>query len=421
MSLFSSKTFKINNPAALGKGCGKCQLFRHCNSPKMEPYGECREGLMIIGEAPGQNEDDKGIPFIGKSGQHLDHALRKLGIDVDVDAVKLNAVSCHPNGNRTPNGVEIDACRGRVWSNIEKYKPKVILALGMTALESLIGHRWPKKKDDKETGLGSMARWFNWAIPDRQTNCWIVPCYHPAYILREHESTPAADVWFERALKNAIKHLSIPFPDYKDEEACVEIITDPEIIRKRLLDISYGINLIAYDYETTGLKPYREGHKIWYVGIATGPDEAICFPTAGSREAMRVFRAMMTRPTLGKIAHNIAFEDLWTRERLGVQVQGWRMDTIQAAHVLNQTSGISGLKFQTYVRTGLIDYSSHISDYLSTPLNKEEEKYGDNKFNQISLAPPDEVMKYCGIDCIGTFRLAIQVAKELKIDLYKPV
>lgn len=428
MALFSARSFKINNPAGLGTGCGKCRLHRTCNSPKMEPYGDGSSGLMFIGESPGEKEDDLNIPLVGPSGRMLEASIRDAGIDPET-VVKLNAVSCHPPDGRDPTGMEIDSCRGRVWAAIEKYKPKVIVPLGLTALESLIGHRWPKKKDEKETGLGSFSRWFNWNIPDRQTKCWIIPNYHPAWVLRKRKKSrkedqeeppnPAAELWFEEGMQNAIRHLDIPMPVFKDEESCVEIITDEKYIVAALAECATA-PFIAFDYEGSGLKPYRKGHRIWYIGIATHENRAFVFPTEGMTTALRAYRNMMADKRVLKVAHNMMYEDLWTRERLGVQVEGWTMDTIQSAHILDQRPGITGLKFQTYVQSGLIDYSSHVSEYLSTPLNAQEAEMGSNGFNRISLAPPKQAMLYCGIDCIGTFRLALHHAKLLGIDLQRP-
>ena len=423
MALFSARSFQINNPAALGTGCGKCRLHKTCRSPKMEPYGDGSSGLMFIGESPGDGEDKLNTPLVGMSGKMLDGYLRQEGIEPET-IIKLNAVACRPTEARDPTGMEIEACRGRVFAAIEKYKPKVIVPLGMVALESLIGHRWPKKKDEKQSGLGSMSRWFNWNIPDRQTKCWIIPNYHPAYILRTRKENkdgseppnPAAELWFETGIQNAVDHLAIQMPHFKDEESCVEILTDDNTCAALLQRIWSEEPFIVFDYEGSGLKPYRKGHRIWYIGIAYGPNKAICFPTQGMKKSLSIFRQMMSDSTLGKIAHNMMYEDLWTRERLGVQVEGWVLDTIQSAHIIDQRPGITGLKFQTYVQSGLIDYSSHINEYLATPLNAAEADMGANGFNRISLAPPKQVMMYCGIDCIGTYRLALHHGELLHLD-----
>lgn len=414
LGFFKSTDFKINNPAALGMGCGKCALHRKCNTPRMKEFGKGEKGIMFLGEAPGLNEDERGLPLIGKAGQLLNKYCRKYGLDPENDIVKLNAISCRPPKGREPTNREIDYCRGRVWSLIEKYKPKVIIPLGMSAMYSLLGHRW--HTTDKEGGLGSMSRWRGWQIPDRDTKCWIVPCNHPAYVLHM-DGNPAVEQIFSQDLKKAIQAATMPLPNWKNERECVEVLTNEDDIVQFLESVLQSEKpLLSIDYETTGLKPYREGHKIWYVGIADSQDHAVCFPTIGNKKAVRLYRKICAKKSIKKIAHNLMFEDLWTRERLGVQMQGWRMCTMQTAHVLDHRPGIAGLKFQAYVRMGLVDYSSHIHPYLCCS-EKEDELYGSNGFNNIDKAPAKEVMIYCGIDCITTYRLAMLQAKDLNMEL----
>lgn len=410
LGFFKSTDFKINNPAALGMGCGKCSLHRRCKSPRMKEYGKGKKGILFLGEAPGKNEDERGLPLVGKSGQLLLKYCRKYGLDPEEDIVKLNAVACRPPDGRDATDLEVEYCRGRVWSTIEKYKPKVIIPLGMTAMQSILGHRW--HVDTKEGGLGSMSRWRGWLIPDRETKCWVAPCNHPAYVLRM-EGNSAVEQVFSQDLQQAIYAAKKPVPKWENERDCVEILMEePKIVKYLQSILKSKKATISIDYETTGLKPYREGHRIWYIGIADTPDHAVCFPTAGNKEALRLYRKICMNPSIKKIAHNLMFEDLWSRERLGVQINGWKMCTMQTAHVLDYRPGVTGLKFQAYVRMGLVDYSSHISPYLQCT-EKEDEMYGSNGFNSIHKAPVKETMIYCGIDCITTYRLAQIQEREL--------
>lgn len=409
LGFFSSKDFKINNPASLGIGCGKCRLFKSCQTPKMPPHGEGRRGLLLIGEAPGENEDVRGIPFIGKSGQLLNRWLREYGIEPEVDAVKTNAVCCRPEKNRTPTPQEIEACRGRLWKTITDMKPKAILTFGLVPLQSLIGHRW---FDDG--GLGAMSRWRGWTIPDHDTNCWICPTYHPAYVLRQ-ERNPVFEKVFAEDIKNAIRHLNKPLPAFCNTEGNVKVLTQDEDIVPHLERMLERKWTLVFDYETTGLKPFNEGHRIWYIGIADSLSSAICFPTAGNKKALRLWRRICADDQIGKIAHHAHYEDLWSRERLGVQVEGWKLCTMETAHVLDQRKGVCGLKFQAYVKTGVVDYSSNISPYLK-PTDANKKKYGDNAINQIHAAPPQQTMLYCGMDCLNTYQLAIEQCRELGID-----
>lgn len=409
IGFFTSRDLKIKNPASLGIGCGKCRLFRNCQSPKMAPYGDGKRGLLIIGEAPGKNEDRKGIPFIGSSGQLLNKWLREYGVDPEKDIVKTNAVCCHPENNRTPTPQEIESCRGRLWKNIKDMSPKVILTFGLVPLQSLVSHRW-----FEEGGLGAMARWRGWAIPDRELGCWVCPTYHPAYVLRQ-EKNPVYEKVFAQDIKNAIRHLNKHMPDFHNSEANVKVLTNDDDIVPHLERILADKPTIVVDYETTGLKPFNDGHKIWYIGIADSLSSAMCFPTTGNKKALRLWRRICADAQVEKIAHHASYEDLWTRERLGVQMEGWKLCTMETAHVLDQRKGILSLKFQAYVKTGVSDYSSGVSPYLK-PTDTNKKLNGDNAMNQIHLAPPKETMLYCGMDCLNTYQLAVVQCRELGID-----
>lgn len=407
LGFFESKDFKISNPTAMGDGCGKCRLYRKCQTPKMKPFGKGEKGIMFIGEAPGSDEDKQGKPLVGLSGKFLSTKLKKFGLDPETDIVKLNALACRPPEGHKITGIEIYACRSRVWKAIEKYKPKVIVPLGMAAIECLIGHRWYNEK----SGFGTITQWRNWAIPDRDLKCWIVPSYHPAFILRTMDKVGAAEVIFERDIKKAVEHLDKPLLTWKDERDCIEILTKTTAIAKRLQMIKSGN--ITFDYESTGLKPYNKGQEITHLGIATSENDAFCFPMETNTPVMRELKRIFSDSNIGKIAQNLMFEDLWTREYLGTQVQGWKSCTMQSSHVLDHRKGITPLKFQAYVRTGLIDYSSSITPYLK---GVDVDDYGANAINRIYDAPPQKVMEYCAIDCLVTYRLwNLQQKEFLKI------
>lgn len=408
LGFFKSENFKINNPASMGTGCGKCKLFKTCQSPKMPPFGMNKKKLMLIGEAPGETEDKRGIPFVGKSGQLINSVLRQFHVDTENDIVKLNAVWCRPPDNRTPTGIEIEHCRGKVFDAIQKYQPKVIITFGMTPLSSLVGYRL----FDDADGLGGMMRWRGWTIPDRELKCWICPCLHPAFVLRM--GTDIYDLIFEQDMERAIHMLDVPFPKFSNTQENVQVYENGRDVVPVLEHILDKKPTIAFDYETSGLKPYNKDHDIWYVGLAWAKSKAACFPF-GNRKVRKLWAQICADQDIPKIAHNVGYEDLWTREILGVQVQNWKMCTMLTAHTLDQRKSVTGLKFQTYVRMGLSDYSSTISPYLK-PTAMDKQKYGDNAVNQISQAPPKQTMLYCGMDCLCTYELAAMQCADLKMD-----
>ena len=130
-----------------------------------------RVQLAVVGEGPGQREDEQGEPFVGPSGQLLNRML--AGIDLRREDVYLcNAVCCRPPGNRTPEKKELEACRPFLEGQLRNVRPRVILALGATAARALTQTSAP---------VGQLrGRWWEWE------ETLVRVTYHPAALLREH-------------------------------------------------------------------------------------------------------------------------------------------------------------------------------------------------------------------------------------------
>jgi len=372
--------------------CNTCGLYKFPLSPKMEPYGNFRKEIMLIGEAPGETEDDRGKPFQGKSGRMLGKFLKRIGVDMFEDCIIVNAIRCHPDENRTPHKKEIDCCRVLLKETINEYMPKVIIPLGGVAVQSLIGDRW-------KLDLGGITKWRGWTIPDQDLKCWICPTYHPSFVLRDEEDA-AVDNIFQRDLENAFQHTQLPFP--KNAPFEIEIIHD----LSPLNDIK--ADLAAFDIETTGLKPHATGHRVVCASVADSPAHAYAFMIPGTRREREPFLGFLRNKAIGKMAHNIKFEDTWCRHRLRTAVENWQFDSMLAAHIIDNREGITSLKFQTYINFGIIDYASKVTPYLYGTDYKNA-----NSHNRIYDADPDDLLFYCGCDSIYEYRLAMRQINEI--------
>lgn len=412
---FTSSDSQTSEPIHRVSGCGACKLHRTCNSPRMEPTGKGEKGILILAEAPGKTEDERNIQLVGDAGQLLRRKLRRFGVDLDKDCRKTNAICCRPEGNRTPTSFEVECCRPRVWREIETFKPKLILLLGGSAVQSFLSHRW--KKD-----LGGIFKWRGWQIPDRDTKAWVAPMFHPSYVLRS-ESNPAVDLTFTTDLEDALTLLDKPFPEYLNEEQGVEILETDKQVYDRLWNIYEYSDFISIDIETTGLKPHAQGHKILTCSITTEPDRAYAFNFPTDRKTQALFRRILLEDRISKTGHNIKYEDNWFNVILGTPVESWYWDSMLAAHILdnrgadensdNKESGVKGLKFQTYVNFGLMDYSSHLDQYMKS----DTKKFGGNGFNRNEEAPRKELLVYNGVDTIVQYRLALKQMEILGVSL----
>lgn len=159
--------------AASVRTCRACRLWE-TRTQAVFGVGNRQAELMIIGEAPGADEDAQGEPFVGRAGQLLNRMLEAIGLKRDQVYI-ANVLKCRPPGNRDPRPDEVLACQGYLHRQIELVSPRVILAVGRISAQNLL-------KTDIPVGR-LRERWFEYGpqrIPLRVT-------YHPAYLLRSPE------------------------------------------------------------------------------------------------------------------------------------------------------------------------------------------------------------------------------------------
>lgn len=148
--------------------CSKC-ILHESRVKSVFNRGSGNIPLMLVGEAPGKDENEQGLPFVGRSGKLLDNMIKAMGFDRN-DIYIANICKCRPPSNRRPQPEEIEACIDYLKMQIELVNPDVIVALGSTATESLLG---PGEGITKRRG-----KIYNF------DNRKIICTFHPAYLLR---------------------------------------------------------------------------------------------------------------------------------------------------------------------------------------------------------------------------------------------
>ena len=152
--------------------CTACELAETRNSVVFGA-GSTSARLMLVGEAPGKNEDLQGIPFVGAAGRLLDELLGHIEIDRG-DVYIANVLKCRPPGNRDPRPFEIDSCKGYLRQQIELIRPQVVMTLGNFATKLLLR---------TEVGITRMrGQTYPWWL-----GATLVPTFHPAAALRGGE------------------------------------------------------------------------------------------------------------------------------------------------------------------------------------------------------------------------------------------
>lgn len=166
--------------------CRKCAHLADSRRNVVFGVGDIHSPLMFVGEAPGADEDVQGEPFVGKAGQLLTRIIQTMGLDRDRVYI-ANILKCRPDtpdqssGNRKPTPSEMATCLPYLLEQIDIIQPKVIVALGATAVEGLFG---------KTEGITrARGKWLSF----RDTP--VMPTYHPAYLLRNQAITEKRKVW----------------------------------------------------------------------------------------------------------------------------------------------------------------------------------------------------------------------------------
>lgn len=150
--------------------CEACELAQNC-SQKVPGIGDRKADLLIVGEGPGHDEDIRGEPFVGRSGQLLDRMLQAIGIAREQVYI-TNIVKCRPPNNRDPKPEEALQCRAFLEAQIKLIAPKVILSVGRVSAHNLLDTRQP---------VGKLIQQMH-QLPDSDIPVKVT--YHPAYLLR---------------------------------------------------------------------------------------------------------------------------------------------------------------------------------------------------------------------------------------------
>jgi uracil-DNA glycosylase family 4 len=171
----------------VGDDCTRCKLHTLGRRHIVFGVGNPDADLMFVGEGPGADEDEQGIPFVGRAGQLLTRIIEAIDLRRD-DVYIANVVKCRPPGNRNPEPDEVATCEPFLFRQIDAIKPKVIVTLGKFATQSLL------RTDDPISRL--RGRLFEYR------GAKLVPTWHPAYVLRNNSPNSAVrrEVWEDMKL-----------------------------------------------------------------------------------------------------------------------------------------------------------------------------------------------------------------------------
>lgn len=374
--------------------CEKCGLYKTSNSPKAGASGFGETNTLLLTES---------------SEKTLKKYLKAFGYDLDKDFWKLNPVSClteMKGEKKPPTASEIKHCKPHIDNIIKELNPEYIMLLGGAALDSfLLG-------DFEKIGINVLRGMI---IYDQKYKKWVLPLYSSKYIDKNDYDQNLKSL-YSRDLRHATEFIENP-TDKPVINFKPELLYNYTDILNALHEAIKARKTVYFDYETTGLKPFRPGHKIVCISLAF-QNRVVAFPFQYkdffSFKEQKEIKSLMRKIllTCPVEAHNINFEDSWSQNILGVKPQHWQFDTMIAAHILDNRSDITGLKLQTYINFGVRPYDRDIKKYL------KGDEFG---FNSVEEIPLEKLLLYCANDS-GYGRMLSRVQKKQLKDrgLIKP-
>lgn len=347
--------------------------------------------LAIVGEAPGEEEERIGMPFMGASGHHLNKALGSVGIQRNACYIG-NCYQFRP-ANNDINSVDQT---NPLWSmsiqalhsELKEYQPDAIVILCQTSKSLVL---------PLLTGKYGIMKWRGsvlFCTLDGLQHVHVVPALHPAAILRQYQWAPTLEVDLLKAKDEAINKQPLPRRNIQIARTAADAINN--------LKSFACLSKVSIDIETTiGNIP-----RLLCFGIGTSANNAYVIPIGEVFSCedefliMQEIQKLMENERVGKIIQNAMFDSLYLFERYGIITKGLWMDTMIAQHACYPELPKS-LAFQTSV-------------YTREPYYKDEgrQEAGDEK-GWLNY-DPNRLYIYNGKDCCVTYEIAEHLAKEMQ-------
>ena len=360
--------------------CKDCGLHEYANTNCLRGVGPSPCHVMVIGEAPGYQEDQEGRPFVGKAGKLLRELMTYGGIDIDSIYV-TNAVKCRPLDNRAPSQKEIKACSKHLKAEIHKVKPKHIIVLGASSLKALLN----------KSGISKMRG----QTIDKDGISYHLTL-HPAGLFRQPQQEPYVRADFARFGKIIRGEL-----ETLGDSLRWTLVDTPAKLRKCISSLVKA-DVVTYDIETPGFSPRAADARLFVLGLAEKDKQwVIPFSYPGSpfndkgiqRKIIKMLSVALEDTRL--IAHNAKFDDKYSKHLFG-WCPGHTFDTMLASHLLDENS-----------RHGLKPLSEMFFDAPSYALPQPVDP---------QQVPLSKLAKYCATDVYYTMKLYEKFKSELLSD-----
>ena len=385
--------------------CDKCGL---CASPKVHtkkfPFvkGKNYSGLVILGQQPSKEDDNQSIPFSNERAKVIRAEAFKAGLNLLNTAAFVYALKGYSNKKGTE--VQFKCCRELMVNELKELKPKMIVCCGEMAFKSLFDLK------NKVSALKLRGR----LIPNFEFNCLVYTLMNPNEVYNyNYQFALKRD--FKRALKFYIKYSTYKkVKAFLKERKILEGITIKEIKNTAelhaCLDRVSRLKRVAFDYETTNVKPYDNNFEITHIQFGTAKYAWVLHESLWTNNwmsdeesyfnenwdiIMNFMNEWLPDPSVEKLIQNVKFERNCSRWVFGAEIVNTQ-DPMIASHVIDERRGTTSLDFQNLTRFGIPPYSETVKSFM-------QKKNKDDKVNRIREAPYYDLIIYAGLDVITTY------------------
>lgn len=363
--------------------CGTCKLYKSCASPKMSVQGKGKRKILIVFSEVSQQQDLTGSFF---EEDEIGSVFRSNGSQIEKDCWATAATICRGDKIRDTHR---KYCLPNLKNLIASLKPTVVVPVGSAAIASVLKRIW-EPADEAQ-------RWLGECIPLASHGYWVCPLPDSGF-LQQHQKKEAnmARFFLEKYVR---KILTIDAPPpvnsaIETSKSQIEIAMNLKQIKAWFADLQKAkTSAVAFDYETTMLKPDVESSQIFSCGLCyktKGVYRTIAFPWLPG--CSDLLTEVLRRKDLVKVAHNLKFEERWTLAKVGCRIAEPRWDTMLMAHLLDNREGTKSLKFQAFVKFGVLPYNKQIEGFLTAPKG-----YQSNRVNE---APLQSLLTYNAEDAL---------------------
>jgi len=375
--------------------CDKCNLYKtstagvNYSAVKVDGKGNFESEIMIVGECLGATEVRLKEPFVSDDSKTLRRYLQSVGVN-DKNAYFTYVCKCRPPDSRHPKKNEIKACLSYLEEEIKQMKPKVIGALGNTALRAL-------GVEGKITGIHGSKVW------SKKYNCWIVPLYHPSYVTRfTNEARQRREFVTDMGLLTQLieTEVKVSKTKYKVAKTLDEV--------KKATDYLLKQKLFSFDIETNHLNFMKAD--IICISFSAKPGTAVVIPyqdfrifTKEQQEQVKKYLTTILSSDIHKAGQNGKF-DIKHLLKHNIEVKKYFFDTMLAHHLLDE-SGTHNLEVLSQTYTSMANHKDAMKDYIHAK---------KNEYNKILEAPLKTLFEYAAKDADATIRVYLKLKELLK-------